>query len=259
VPVRARRGIAAQVLASSGGPHDTLLWTADGSPTLWSARYGETYRSRRGAHTEARHVFLEGTGVAGRLTRGASTAVLEVGLGAATNLVWTAAAALASAAPLRYQAWEPQPLPAAQLADLRLETVAPADFVAGLLAARDAWGALPSGARRTWTHRSVRLELVVAPISEMAATPTEGAVRNAFDAVYLDPFSPAVNPEAWTPAVLTALARALRPGGILASYCVAGTVRRALAAAGLEVAKVAGPPGGKREVLRARRPVGAGP
>jgi tRNA U34 5-methylaminomethyl-2-thiouridine-forming methyltransferase MnmC len=34
---------------------------------------------------------------------------------------------------------------------------------------------------------------------------------------------------------------------------VQGGVRRALAAAGLEVAKVPGPPGGKREVLRARR------
>ena len=259
MPDRARREVADPAVPPSDGPHDTLLVTADGSPTLLSARYGETYRSRRGAHTEARHVFLEGTGVAGRLTRGASTAVLEVGLGTATNLAWTAATALASGAPLRYQAWEPRPLPAAQLADLRLESVAPADFVAGLLAARDAWGALPPGARRSWTHGSVRLELVVAPIEQLATAPRERAVLDAFDAVYLDPFSPAVNPEAWTPAVLTALARALRPGGSLASYCVAGAVRRALAAAGMEVAKVAGPPGGKREVLRARRPDGGLP
>jgi tRNA 5-methylaminomethyl-2-thiouridine biosynthesis bifunctional protein len=74
------------------------------------------------------------------------------------------------------------------------------------------------------------------------------------DAVYLDGFSPSVNPELWTDEVLARVASHLAAGGAVASYCVQGRVRRALEGAGLRVEKRPGPPGGKREVLWARRP-----
>ncbi len=254
----------------------TALLTDDGSPALWSPRYGQAFRSRHGAHAEARHVFVEGSGAAARLAAGRATRVLEVGLGAATNLACTAAAALASGAPLHYRAWEPEPLPAAALRLADLGALAPAPFVAALLAARDAWGAIEHGDVRRWRFATVDLELVVAPIDRLLdpafaadverrlRTPlaADGAAASAtdapYDAVYLDPFSPEVNPDAWRPAVLAALAARLAPGGALVSYSVRGSVRRALAAAGLDVRKVAGPPGGKREVLRARRPAAPG-
>jgi tRNA U34 5-methylaminomethyl-2-thiouridine-forming methyltransferase MnmC len=230
--------------------------TDDGSLTLRSARYGETFRSRRGAHAEARHVFVDGTGAGPRLAAGHATQVLEVGLGAATNLVLTVAAALAGGAPLRYRVWEPDPLPAAAWAVLGHEHVLPPTVHASLLAARAAWGRPPPGSVHVWRHDAVVVEVVAAPIAALPVddVPTPGEVH----AIYLDPFSPAVNPDAWTPAVLSGLARRLCPGGVLATYSVAGAVRRALAEAGLEVAKVPGPPGGKREVLRARRPEATG-
>ena len=76
--------------------------------------------------------------------------------------------------------------------------------------------------------------------------------REAFDAVYLDAFSPPVNPECWTPAFLAALHTTLRPGGALVSYCVRGEVRRALRAVGFGVERRPGPPG-KRQTLLATR------
>jgi hypothetical protein len=147
----------------------------------------------------------------------------------------------------------------------------PSPFMAAFLTARASWGELRQGSVRGWRYGPVHLELLVAPIAWLpiamergwaaldALDPRggvdgDGPTDASADAVYLDPFSPAVNPDAWTPDVLAALARRLRPGGVLASYTVAGHVRRALAAAGLEVAKVPGPVGGKREVLRAHRP-----
>jgi tRNA U34 5-methylaminomethyl-2-thiouridine-forming methyltransferase MnmC len=230
---------------------DALLITADGSRTLRSARYGEAFRSHHGAHAEARHVFVEGTGAGARLAAGLATRVLEVGLGAATNLAWTVAAALEGGADLHYEVWEPDPLPAAAWAVLRHDEVLPAAAWASLLAARAGWGRPGPGSVHVWRFGRVGVEVIAAPIAAMLDDAARASAD--VDAVYLDPFSPAVNPDAWTPAVLRGLARRLRPGGVLASYSVAGAVRRALTAAGMEVARVPGPEGGKREVLRARR------
>lgn len=71
-------------------------------------------------------------------------------------------------------------------------------------------------------------------------------------ALYLDGFSPARDPEVWTPGLMARLAGSLAPGGVLATYSAAGHVRRARTAAGLRVEKRPGPPG-KRECLRAVR------
>lgn len=236
---------------------EAVVVTADGSRTLRSDPYGETYRSRRGAHTESLHVFVDGTGVGPRLRAGMPTRVLEVGLGTATNFAWTAAASLAGQAPLHYQAWEPDPLPASAWAAVGMQAVLPAAFAEDLLATRAGWGSPDPGDVLVHDFGLVRLELVVAPIACMGADVGGGASIDAepVDAVYLDPFSPAVNPDAWTPKVLAALARRLRPGGVLATYSVAGAVRRALTAAGLTVVKVPGPKDGKRETLIARRPL----
>ncbi len=247
-------------------PGDSRLWapevliTDDGSPALWSPRYGQAFRSRHGAHLEARHVFLEGSGTAARLVAGHATRVLEVGLGTATNLTCTAAAAIAAGTPLRYCAWEPEPLPSDALRLAGLGALAPQAFVEALLAARDAWGQLTTGDVRCWRHGPLDLVVVVAPIGRLhdSSFATEVDRRQGADAIYLDPFSPEANPEPWSPAVLTTLAERLAPGGTLVSYSVRGDVRRTLAAAGLQVRKVAGPPGGKREVLHAVRPTAGG-
>ena len=45
----------------------------------------------------------------------------------------------------------------------------------------------------------------------------------------------------------------LNNGGILTTYCAKGVVRRMLQAAGFIVERLPGPPGGKREILRARK------
>ena len=45
---------------------------------------------------------------------------------------------------------------------------------------------------------------------------------------------------------------ALRPNGLLVTYCAKGSVRRSMQAVGFEVERLAGPPG-KREMLRATK------
>lgn len=244
----------------------TPIVTSDGSATLWSPAYGESFRSRRGALSETRWVFLGSSGVAERLAAGEPTRVLEVGLGTATNLATTVAAAVAGGARLTYRAWEAAPLPAEAWAAIGLADLLPPGFGPAWFAWRRSWPddrRPPAGATASstaaptvhaWERGPIRVEVVVADIGSEAARSAGDDDATLYDAIYHDPFSPAANPEAWTPAVLDWLARRLAPGGSLVTYSVRGEVRRALAAAGLEVRRIPGPPGGKRASLAARRP-----
>jgi tRNA U34 5-methylaminomethyl-2-thiouridine-forming methyltransferase MnmC len=58
-----------------------------------------------------------------------------------------------------------------------------------------------------------------------------------FDAVFLDPFSPARAPELWAEPFRAAVARRMAPGSWLSTYSAAFRVRVALARAGLRVGR----------------------
>ncbi len=79
------------------------------------------------------------------------------------------------------------------------------------------------------------------------------AWSGAADAWFLDGFAPARNPQMWRDEVLQAIAARSAPGARLATFTVAGSVRRGLAGAGFAVDKRPGH-GAKRERLEARFP-----
>jgi tRNA 5-methylaminomethyl-2-thiouridine biosynthesis bifunctional protein len=70
------------------------------------------------------------------------------------------------------------------------------------------------------------------------------------NAWFLDGFSPATNPQMWRAEVLEQIAAHCAPGAMVATFTVAGAVRRGLAEQGFEVAKRPGF-GRKRERLEA--------
>jgi tRNA 5-methylaminomethyl-2-thiouridine biosynthesis bifunctional protein len=76
------------------------------------------------------------------------------------------------------------------------------------------------------------------------------ALECSADAVYLDGFSPAVNPEMWSGATLGAVTAHCNPGTRLATYTVAKSVRQRLKDLGFEVKKCPGLPP-KRDRLEA--------
>ena len=220
--------------------------TGDGSRTLLSKRYGETYHSRHGALTEARHVFLTGSGVARRLAEGRPTTVLEVGFGAGLNTLVTVAEAARWGTALRYVSLEADLLPVDALRELDYRSLLARPELADALVTGLA--RLPAGAR---AHA---IEIGGARVELLLVNARHAALPVAAHAVYHDAFSPDANPELWDEAFLGRLYGALAPGGTLVSYTVKGAVRRRLAALGFQTAKAPGPPGGKREMLVARRP-----
>jgi tRNA U34 5-methylaminomethyl-2-thiouridine-forming methyltransferase MnmC len=237
-----------------------VIVTADGSKTLLGTAFDEAYGSRHGALTEALHVFLDGSGVRSRLAAGRPTSVLEVGFGTGLNFLVSAATACDHGVHLRYTALERDLPDATTLRDVYVGTTLPAPLVDDVIAWVDRLGAPPADGTYTLDlapRGPVALELVIGDaraISERDAPARLRVTPPPFDAIYLDAFSPKTNPELWTQGFLTALADRLAPGGTLVTFSVSGAVRRALLTAGLEVVKLPGPPGGKREMLAARRP-----
>ncbi|GAB4451339.1 MAG: tRNA (5-methylaminomethyl-2-thiouridine)(34)-methyltransferase MnmD [Anaerolineae bacterium] len=225
--------------------------TADGSNTLFSAAYGQTYHSTNGALVEAEHVFLRGAGVEARLQAGLPTRVLEVGLGAGLNFWVSARCGLRHNTRLDYVALEKHPLPPETLAQLDYGALlgGPAAALWPRFVNLPLWQ-MPPGEAVWEAGPHLRLSVVIGEATTSKIPP------GGYHAVYLDAFSPDVNPELWTPEFMGRLFAALEPEGKLATYSARGTVRRALQAAGFEVSRQPGPPG-KREMVVAVRPTAA--
>ncbi len=240
------------------------LTTDDGSRTLWDEQLDETYHSGCGAVAESLTVYLVNSGIHRRLTAGQATQVLEYGFGTGTAFWLTAAVAALNGAPLRYRALELKLLPAELLRSLKLDQcklteVNYPDFspvvsmAQSLLEEFMRWRCtLPAeplpGMYKWKAVNSIELELVVGNAADYRA---ESSVQ--FDAVYFDPFSPATCPELWCPEVFRTAYDSLCKDGTFVTYCVKSAVRKQLAEVGFEVGKVAGPAGGKREVLLAKK------
>ncbi len=250
------------------------LVTDDGSHTLWMATVDESFHSGCGAVGESLVVYLAGSGVLSRLERGLPTRVLEVGLGTATAFLMTAAAAEHYQVSLHYTALENQLLPAAVFERLH------ADRLAQLASASCHTNSMPgyagcfdrlaeclqrfldrlplllagSAGQQISLSEWVTLEVVLGDASRFAERAP--ATSPGYDAIYFDPFSPEKAAELWTLEQFQGWFRLLAEQGTLTSYCVKSRVRQQLKEVGFDVRRVAGPVGGKREVLLASKPAG---
>jgi tRNA U34 5-methylaminomethyl-2-thiouridine-forming methyltransferase MnmC len=190
-----------------------------------SRRFDDPYFSLAGGLDETRHVFLAGNSLPGRFRDGFHIA--ELGFGTGLNLL---AVLMEHRGPghVHYTSFEAFPMPAADMA--RAVSAFPdlAEIAEQLLAQ---WA---SGAR------VLHFPNLTARIIIGDARKTLADWDGRADAWFLDGFSPAKNPELWSPELMEEVARHTAPGGTFATYTAAGHVRRALAEAGFAVSRVPG-------------------
>lgn len=222
-----------------------LDWTETGAPR--SARFGDIYYAPADGLAETRHVFLDGIG-APAVWQGRDDFVIgETGFGSGLNFLaaWDLWRRTAGAdARLHYVAVEAYPMTRADLARALGHWPALAPLATALVAA---WPHLVAGAHLlTFDGGRVRLLLLFGE-----AAPALAALVARVDAWFLDGFAPRKNPDMWTADLFAAIARLSAPGARLATFTVAGLVRRGLADHGFALEKRPGF-GGKRECLAAR-------
>ncbi|HEX6885757.1 MAG TPA: MnmC family methyltransferase [Planctomycetota bacterium] len=212
--------------------------TADGSWTLWHEALGEACHSSAGAWTQARLRYAR----ACRLDehRGPRLALLDVGTGLGLNLAAALEAVAGRALELEVATFElePEPIERALALYARPERAGGpwepwhGPVRAALRAALAAPGARVELRAPDGTRHGLTLHL-----GDARATLPRLARMPAWDAIFLDPFSPRRAPALWEETFLAELAARLAPGGWLSTYSASFRVRLALARAGLAVGR----------------------
>jgi len=219
----------------------TLAFAADGTP--YSEAYGDVYHSAEGGVAQARHVFLQGNGLPERWRGRRGFTILETGFGFGLNFLAT------------WQAWRDDPQRCARLhfvsvekhpfegLDLTFILKKYPEIKSDELVAH--WPMLVPGMHRLeFANGNVVLTLFFGDIADGLPQ-----LQLAADAIYLDGFAPAKNPQMWEARLLRHLGRLAAPGATLATWSVAASVREALQDAGFAVEKRPGF-GTKKEMLR---------
>ena len=241
--------------------------TDDGSATLFVPELNEHYHSTKGARTESQHIFID----MGLKASSATTPhILEIGFGTGLNAWLTLEEAERSRRNIHYTGLELYPLEWQTIEQLgyisndeQLTTTARQQPAIELFKQlhTSPW---EKDVQLTphFTLRKVETDVnkwvenrerTMSNINDSVTNAESPALNLSFNLIYFDAFAPEKQPEMWSQELFNRLYVLLDRDGILTTYCAKGVVRRMLQTAGFTVERLPGPPGGKREILRARK------
>lgn len=215
-----------------------LEQTADGSFTLYVPELDEHYHSVKGALTESQHIFID---MGLKHSQATNPYILEIGLGTGLNCFLTYLTSKETGQAIHYTGIERFPLSEEVIDQLDYATL------------------IGKGEKEVYQaiHQAPwNKEVQLSPhfsLHKIEGDFTQYSFLGKYDLIYFDAFAPEKQPKMWEQPLFDMLYELLNPGGILTTYCAKGVVRRMLQAAGFTVERLAGPPGGKREILRATK------
>lgn len=208
--------------------------TKDGSLTIFSDRFQESYHSCYGALTESIHVYIE----AGLRYRFSQTEgkirIGEIGLGTGMNAMLALQAAEQEKREVSYVSIEAYPISKDMIRELSSESWADARYEQMMTSCEGAEIELGDYFKFCWYHNLW----------------PESTPFQQLDVLFYDAFSPNTQPELWDLNACRKAWESMAPGGVLVTYCCKGDVKRNLKEVGFKIKKLAGPPG-KAEILRA--------
>lgn len=220
-----------------------VIVTADGSSTIYIPEWNEHYHSKHGAIQEANYVYLD-KGLKHYIESNTSTttiSVLEIGFGTGLNAFLTYLQTKIFSCEIDYTAIEAFPVTNEELQTLKypelLNEVPESETFNKLHTCN--WG--------TKERISDTFSL-----TKQLKTFDKIDAKNSYDVVYFDAFGPRVQPELWQASIFEKVYKAMKPEGVLTTYCAKGDVRRTLIEVGFVVERLDGPPG-KRHMLRAEK------
>lgn len=221
-----------------------LYFAEDGAPR--SARFGDIYYSLQDGLSESRAVFLSGCHLPDAWRDCTDFTVLELGFGTGLNII------------ALMQMWADHRPPNGHLHVFSVEGfLMPRDDAARALAAWPEIEPMTTALLKQWPKARKGFHHMDFPQWGVTVTLALMEVEKALDvwggqanAVFLDGFSPSLNPGMWSEAVFSRVATHCAANARLATFTVAGFVRRGLAEVGFTVSKCPGF-GRKRERLEA--------
>lgn len=220
----------------------TRLSFVDGVP--FSEDYGDVYYSASGGYEQSCHVFMAGNGLPARWAQYSRFSILETGFGLGINFLTTWKAwreDTSRCEHLEFISIEKHPVSARDLKSAH-EKISVFHELSDALCSL--WPEPVAGEYvLSFDAGRVTLKLIFGDALEVLPV-----YQAKVDALYLDGFSPAKNPDLWSPTLCKSLALLARAGTTLATWSVAGHVRRSLAEAGFSVEKSTGF-GNKRQML----------
>ena len=212
-----------------------------------SDKFDDIYYAGDGRE-ETAHVFLSGNNLAQQFTTHSRFAIGETGFGTGLNILsawdlWRETKKPIDAS-LHFLSFEKYPLCKDDL-ERAHKNWPEFSHLSDIILQQ--WPANIAGFHRLNLEDNVSLTLFFGDILDgLSQHPNHPAPINAW---FLDGFAPSKNPDIWSESVFEGMARLSREGTSLATFTVAGHVRRRLTAAGFAVEKTQGF-GRKREMLR---------
>ena len=221
--------------------------TDDGSATLFVPELNEHYHSTKGARTESQHIFID---MGLKASSATTPRILEIGFGTGLNAWLTLEEAERSRRNILYTGLELYPL--------EWQTIEQLGYISNDEQLTTTARQQPAIELFKQLHTSPwEKDVQLTPhftLQKVETDVNKWRVENSpFNLVYFDAFAPEKQPEMWSQELFNRLYVLLDRDGILTTYCAKGVVRRMLQTAGFTVERLPGPPGGKREILRARK------
>lgn len=216
-----------------------IIQTKDGSNSLESPRFGAMYHSIHGAIQETQTVFID-AGFVYKAQSKKPLSILGIGFGTGLNAFMTYLEANKQQIEIQYVGVEAYPI--------SLELAKQLNYPSILNVPKEKEHFLK-------LHEQQDIVIELSPYFSFCKKVSQFEAltyQQQFDIIYYDAFAPSIQPELWKASLLSKMYEALKPTGILTTYCAKGIFKRTLKSIGFKVEGIPGPIG-KREMTRATK------